>query len=341
MVVTRVDVARAAGTSTAVVSYVMNNGPRPVAPATRERVLHAIDRLGYRPNRVAQALRGNRSFALGLIVPDIANPFYAELSRAVEDTAFAHGFTLIIGNTDHQQERERHYLDAFLDRKIDGVFLIPSAGSGPNLAALSRSGTPYILLDRRTKDAQAGEITLDNEQGGFMAATHLIEHGHRKVACIGGADALSRRYAGYTRAMRAAGLEPYPARPAAFSRAAGYDHAMAILGNKDRRPTAVFVCNDLLAFGLFRAAADLSLRIPEDIAVVGFDGIPEGAYSVPRLTTVEQPIGEISSRAVKRLVELINSESSEMKNISTDKIAPRILLRESCGCDVNHVNNVN
>jgi len=147
--VTRADVARRAGTSTAVVSYVVNDGPRPVAAETRQRVLDAIAELGYRPNRVAQALRGQRSRVLGLIVPDISNPFYAELARVIENSADLLGYTLVLGNSEQDAQRELRYVRTFLDRQVDGLFLISGSSSEELMTLSSEVAIPFVLLDRR------------------------------------------------------------------------------------------------------------------------------------------------------------------------------------------------
>lgn len=177
--VTRADVARHAGTSTAVVSYVVNDGPRPVASETRQRVLASIAALGYRPNRLAQALRGHRTRVLGLIVPDIANPFYAELAHAIEKVADQRGYTLVLGNSGQDPERELRYVRTFQDRKVDGLLLI-SGSSSEQLAALSsEGGVPLILLDRRVNYREnASLLATDSVSGAIMATRHLLAMGH-------------------------------------------------------------------------------------------------------------------------------------------------------------------
>jgi len=328
--VTRVDVAKYAGTSTAVVSYVINDGPRPVAPETRSRVLEAIAALGYRPNRIAQALRGNRSQVLGLIVPDISNPFYAELARTIEDAVDQLGYTLVLGNSAQSPERELRYVRTFLDRKVDGLFMI-SGSSSEELAALaSEIDIPFIIIDRRLNYMQnAFLFTTDNRKGAALAVDHLLSLGHRDIVALCGPTRLgNERATGYMVAMREAGLAPRLFHSREFDRVSSYETAYEIL-SLEERPSAIFAANDLAGISVLRAAADLGIRVPDDIAVVAHDNIQEGQFSFPRLTTVAQPTEELGDAAVRHLVGLV--EQTIEKRFGIELIEPRLVIRESCG----------
>lgn len=329
--VKREDVARRAGVSPAVVSYVLNNGPRPVAEATRRRVLEAIETLGYRPNSVARALRSRRTWSIGLVVPDNSNPFFAQLAHAIEDEAFAHGYSLLLGNASGDPAREESYLQTFQDRKVDGLLVVSNRRTD-ELATAHQGGIPLVVIsDRPLAGRAVSTVKVDNTEGAWLATTHLVGHGHRQVACVLGprdsAPAVER-HAGWQKALRGAGLDA-PDEVAVwteFSRVGGHAAATALLA-RDPRPTAVFAATDHQAIGVLRAAADLGLEVPGDLAVVGFDGITEADYTVPRLATVRQPVEAMARRAVELLLhhEQPAAELHEVFPVS-------MVARGSCGC---------
>lgn len=328
--VTRADVARRARTSTAVVSYVINDGPRHVAPETRRRVLDAIAELGYRPNRLAQALRGNRSRVLGLILPDISNPFFAELAWAIEDLTDSLGYTLVLGNSAENPDRELRYVRTFLDLRIDGLFMISGSTSEELSQLATEIDVPFILIDRGLNYMKnAFLLTTDNRKGAALAVEHLISLGHRRIAGLTGPQRLgAERAAGYIEAMEAFDLEPVTFESRQFDRVTSYEAARAILA-LDQRPSAIFAANDLAAISVIRAAADLGISVPGDVAVVGYDDIQEGAFSTPRLTTVAQPTEELGAGAVHHLIEMVEGRSDKRSGITL--VPPRLIIRESCG----------
>jgi LacI family transcriptional regulator len=337
--VTRDDVADRAGTSAAVVSYVVNGGPRPVSPATRSKVLQAIEELGYRPNGLARALRLQKTFTIGLVVPDNNNPFFAQLARAVEEAAFARGYVLLLGNSSQDDSRQAAYVTAFLERQVDGIVLIADSDIGrPSLPeqtakALQGAGTPLVLLDRQPSDLSAPSLTVDNEGGGYIATKHLIDHGHRRVACLAGPADLhpaEERTKGWARALGEAGLGARRGLLARsrFRRDAGYEVAQVLLSSGPR-PTAVFAESDEQAIGVLRFAREAGLRVPDDLAVVGFDGTDESAYTVPPLTTVVQPVQELGERALQLVV---SEDGAQPRKRRLESLPVRLLVRRSCGC---------
>jgi len=310
-VVTRDDVARRAGTSAAVVSYVLNDGPRPVSSATRQRVLDAVEELGYRPNAIARALSERRTRALGLVVSDISNPLIGELAAAINRAAFERGYTVLLGNTMIDEERERRYLRHFIDRQADGLLIVPVGMDQAMIEELNTGKIPVVVLDRPVPALMATTLLADNAAGAALATTHLLEHGHRSIACLGGPKPLpptTARIAGWTRVIREAGLsgEACPLARGSVSRRAGYEVAVELLTRR-RRPTALFATTDEQGIGVLRAAADLGLRIPDDLAVVSFDGIAQGAFCVPGLTTMRQPIEAMGRAAVDALLAQVGS----------------------------------
>jgi LacI family transcriptional regulator len=335
--VTRDDVARMAGTSTAVVSYVVNNGPRRVSEKTRARVQAAIDELGYRPNGFARALRSTRSRLLGLVVPDNSNPFFAELARVIEDEAFRRGYLLLLGNSTENDERQAAYVREFLELQVEGLMLISAAlGQGQSdltlsLEELQGARIRTVVLDRSITGLRAAYLTVDNFGGGYLATRHLLEHGHAEVTCLAGpegAHPADSRTRGWRRAMREAGLDPRPDLliRSPFRRESGYE-AMRELLAQGRPPAAVFAENDELAFGVLRATSERGLRVPEDVALVSFDGIPEATFSRPQLTTVAQPFEELGRRAV----ELALSDAGSPAEVRV-RLPVTLAIGESCGC---------
>jgi LacI family transcriptional regulator len=324
--VTRADVARLAGTSTAVVSYVLNDGPRPVAPSTRQRVLDAVEELGYRPNQIARALSNRRSNTIGLIVPDICNPYFAELARAIEDEAVARGYLLLLGNSAGSAVREAEYARTFLERQVDGVLLI-SVQEDPDLASFHDQGIRVVVL-HDVSDAQAAStIAIDDEAGTYTATAHLIEHGHRDLAFVNGTTEFAvavQRQRGFDRAVRASRGVRGRTVTADFTRAAAYEAALKLLAGPSR-PTAVVAASDEQAFGVMAAAHRLGLAIPEDLAVVGFDGTAQGEYSNPPLTSVCQPVADIRRLALDLVTGIDEAPAHHV-------LPHALVLRHSCGC---------
>lgn len=331
--VTRNDVAKRAKTSTAVVSYVVNGGPRSVSQHTQERVNAAIKELGYRPNGLARALRANRTLVLGLLVPDATNPFFAQFSKAVEDVAFSQGFTLLFGNASDDPEREAFYLRSFGEQQIDGLLLMSVGGGTKSLGELDRLHSRLVVVDRLLPNLEATTLIVDNEGGGFLGTNHLIEHGHRVIGCVSGPSDLTPsadRHRGWARALLEAGLKPLPTLivRSDLHQRGGYEATRALLQN-DNRPTAIFVSTDIQALGSLRAIADAGLSVPEDVAIVSFDGIVDSSYTVPGLTTVAQPIAELGRTAMAKLIELVRNPDAG----TTNEVLPvKLIVRGSCGC---------
>lgn len=330
----RSDVARLAGTSPSVVSYVMNDGPRGVAPATRERVLAAIAELGYRPNAVARSLRMNRTMTLGLVIPDNSNPFFAELARCIEEVGFEYGYTILLGNAMDDDEREAQYVRALLDRQVDGLILVPAHGARTWIAELSQTPVPRLVLDRRIDIPHATQVLVDNEAGAYAATTHLLSHGHRTVGCLAGVAEVHPsmdRVQGWRNALADAGLDPAgsPLVHVPFGRAHGYRAGRQLLTRADP-PAALFVTSDEQAVGVLRAAAELGVRVPDDLALCSFDGIETSAYTAPPLTTMRQPFEELGRAAVEWMVKRVAEPSTPATRIVLDST---LIVRGSCGCD--------
>jgi LacI family transcriptional regulator len=329
MRVRRADVAQLAGTSPAVVSYVLNDGPRPVAPATRARVLAAIEQLDYRPNGVARSLRLQRTMTLGLVIPDSANPFFAELSRAVEAAAFARNYTLLVGNSNEDDARQQTYVRTFVERGVDGLLLVPAHGEFGALSQLERAHVPWAVMDRHLVQVpHASSVHVDNVAGARAATEHLLEHGRVSVACIAGPDdvtAANERAAGWRSALPPS--SPQLIRRTEFGREAGYRAALEL--GSVATFDALFVASDEQAVGVVRALRELGLRCPEDVAVVSFDGVSSTQFSTPTLTTMAQPFESIGETAVELLLERMSSADTPPRH---ELLPTSLKLGQSCGC---------
>lgn len=326
--VTARDVADRAGTSNAVVSYVFNNGPRNVSPGTRDRVLRAAAELGYRPNALARALSFGRTASIGLLVPDIANPFFGELARALEDSATARNHSLLIGDAALDPDRERRSIATFIDRRVDSMVMV-SLLDEPDLSALGSARIPVVALHPVTGSSEASSLTIDYKAAAGEAVRHLISHGYTSVGILNGPTGSigARQHdAGYRDALASA---PQLVRPAERASAISRSDAAAVahewLGQKDR-PRAIYASTDEQAYGVLFAAYQLGIRVPDDLAVFGFDDTSHSAFAIPPLSTVKQPITDIASRAIELL-------TGDRDLLPVHELASHsLILRESCGC---------
>jgi LacI family transcriptional regulator len=326
----RADVARLAGTSTAVVSYVVNNGPAAVSDTLRLRVEAAIKELDYRPNPIAQALRGHRSNVIALLVPDSSNRFYAGLARAVQVAASQNGYELFLANTDQDPVKELSAIRAFIDRRVDGAIIIASSHSSSVGEAIAGERLPHVMLDRKGAERGSPMIALDNLEATRMSTEHLLDHGHERILHIGGPDPLTaERHSGYTQAMDARGLARTSIN-AEYSSQSAFDAITALVAEGRFDYSAVLTSSDVQAIGVYRAAADAGLRIPDDLAVMGFDGIEEAQFMVPRLTTVRQPIESMAEDAVATLRSVIEGTMIDDADL-VHTFHAALELRESCG----------
>jgi LacI family transcriptional regulator len=324
LAVTRNDVARTAGVSPAVVSYVLNSGPRPVSEKARARVLAAVKELGYRPDGLARSLKMGRTRTLGLVLPDASNPFFAELARAIEDAAFARGFAVMVCNSADDLERERTYIASLAERRIDGLILI-SATAEQDLTDFTNLAIPIVALDRSPDESPVSTIRSDNEDGAYQGTRHLLEHGHRRIAFVGGPDAgvSDARREGWQRALGEAGREALTECRAAFSFEGGRAAAATLIA--ELRPDAVLVSSDIQAIGFISGLRCAGFSVPTDIALVSIDGTKAGEFSIPSLTSIAQPVVQMGAAAVAHLID----NPREIIHLALDN---RLVIRSSCGC---------
>lgn len=319
MRVTIKDVARQAGVSTSTVSLVLNNKPVSISQQTRSAVLAAARELDYRPNQLAVSLVTQKSKTLGLIIADNSNLFFAQLSKHIETAANAAGYTLIYGNSNDSVRADLHYLHIFGDRGVDGIIISPSAFGTPDeywscLSFIYSLKLPVVFVDRSMEESNLPSVLPDNFTGGYIATRHLLDQGHRVIGCCTGPSNLNssvQRLNGYRKA-----LDEYdvPFNPALiyqgdFTTESGQKALPYLLG---QNVTAVFAFNDMMAFGIYKEMHSYNLSIPGDLSIVGFDDIFFAELIQPPLTTVAQPIAEIASAVVEKLVNQIENPSREI-----------------------------
>lgn len=300
------DVAERSGVSVTTVSHVVN-GTRRVSDEVRLRVEGVMEEIGYRPNILARGLRRGEATLLGLVVPDATNPYFAEIARAVADACSEEGYAVIICNSDGRRDREKEAVEVLAANRVGGIFLVNVGVTERDAALFDGLAIPLVMLDREIPGIPVDSIQIDNVHGGRQATDHLLALGHRRIACIAGPSQVSPsgdRVTGYRQALEAAGLpfDPSLVLRGDFTPASGHACAGALMDG-DRRPTALFACNDLMAFGAVTALAERGLSVPGDVSVVGFDDISLAAYFNPPLTTVAQPRREMGRRAARILLE--------------------------------------
>jgi LacI family transcriptional regulator len=329
--ITIADVALEAGVSMMTVSRVINH-KGDVSSATRQRVLQAIKSLGYRPSGIARGLATQHTGTLGLVVPDIANPFFAEVARGVEHIAHAQSYNVFLCNTEEDQDRELAVLGSLAEKWVDGIILCSSRLDHATLIQVAKSHPAMVLVNRRvdTDAASVRSVRIDDFTGGSLATNHLLNRGHRAIGFLTGpADSRSGqwRVQGYRNALDQAHVTATPAwmQSCAPIAADGCQTAKEMLSTHPEI-SALLCYNDLVAVGALKACVELDLRVPEDIAVVGFDDIPLAALVTPPLTTCHIPRYELGTQAVQLLLEHITQTSEEAREVI---LQPSLIIRAS------------
>jgi len=325
---TRADVAREAGTSVAVVSYVINNGPRPVAEATRRRVLEAIKKTDYRPNSLARALALGSSRTYGLVVPNISNAFIASFAHALQQEALNNGMVMLLGDAGDSRQRELELINSLLSQQVDGLFY-NSVDRHPYIDIIQASGTPLVMLDRVDPALNVNILRVDEAEAAYQVASHLLSHGYQQVGAISGPPEMYNaqdRLTGWRQALAEFGVAERAEWifPAPYTREGGYLAAKQMLRG-ETLPRALFVSNELQAIGFIRALAEQRLRVPEDIALVCFNGTAQSAFHVPSLTTVRQPVEAMAKKALAML-------AATQSEVQLSEFSHQLQIGESCGC---------
>jgi LacI family transcriptional regulator len=324
------EVAAKAGVSVATVSNVLNR-PEIVAQPTRERVSAAIKELGFVRNESARQLRAGRSRTIGLVVLDVANPFFTDVARGVEDEANKAGLAVILCNSDDQERKEKRYLELLEEHRVQGVLITPVVGAGARLSRLQRRGTPVVLVDSRSPSRGQCSVAVDDVLGGDIAITHLLELGHEHIAYVGGPPAIRQvadRHEGALRALSRTGGQSLRVIDAGSLNVTGGQTAGAEIAamRPADRPTAVFCTNDLIALGVLQEMTRNRIRVPEDIAIVGYDDIDFAAAAAVPLTSVRQPRQQLGRTAARLLLEETSGEPHQHHQVIFE---PELIVRQS------------
>ncbi|MGE5224547.1 MAG: LacI family DNA-binding transcriptional regulator [Omnitrophica WOR_2 bacterium] len=325
------EVADKAGVSFTTVSHVINN-TRYVSEETRAKVMAAMEALNYRPNAVARSLKSGKTNTLGLILPDSSNPFFAEVGHCVEEAAFQLGYRVILCNTEGDLLKEQMYVEVLSHKQVDGIIFYATGDRPASIELLIQSKLPFVMVDRDLANTPVDAVLTDNCEGGLLATRHLIQLGHQQIAClIGPSDnnPSAGRVIGYRAALTEAGLIPQEDNVLRgdFHPETGRVLTLQLL-SRESPPTAIFACNDMMALGALRAVYQMGLRVPENVSIIGFDGIDLGSYSNPPLTTIAQPKDRMGKQAVQLVIErLRNPDNPPQRTV----FPCNLIARESTG----------
>jgi len=325
------DIARHAGVSPATVSLVLRKSPL-VAEATRTRIQSSIDALGYVYHRAAANLRMRLTHTVGLLVCEITNPFYAELTAAIDDVLDSAGWVAFLANTAESSARQDRFIARMREQRVDGILLAPAEGTNPHIVdELKRHGLPVVQMLRRLGRQQADHVSADFRSGMILAAEHLIRLGHQRIAFVGGARQVSPaldRTEAFRECLPRHGLPVGPIITSLPTREEGALAVGQLFHGKSDDPTAVICHNDICALGVMLGLADRGLVPGRDVAVIGFDNISEGALHRPALTTVAIGAREIGAEAANLLLRRIKAPTGQPESII---VPPQLVIRSSCG----------
>ena len=335
--VTIKEIAKALNLSTMTVSRALNNRSN-VTEETKNKVWDMAREMGYRPNHIAKSLVLNKTFSIGVVIPEIAHSFFPEVIRGIEDVTYAMDYQLIFTHSAEDQDRERRALAALEAKRVDGI-LISTAQSTDDVTPykeLIDTGLPMVFFDRCVYNIGASCVSMNDVESSREITEHLIQHGYKKIAHLSGPPKVSigkKRLDGFLKALKEHNLEIREKwiKESGFQEKGGYDAMMRLLENSEGdRPEAVVAVNDPAAFGAMQAILDNGLRIPEDIAIVGFtDDIRAKLMPVP-LTTIRQPAYEMGKKAAEKLIKVIDNEDETVEEIV---IESQLIIRQSCGCN--------
>lgn len=331
------DIAKLANVSHTTVSRALNDKSR-IRKETKQKILAIATELGYRPDFIAKSLVLKRTKTLGLVITNIANPFYTELAQGIEKTATRLGYSIILCSTQSDISTEKQYIEMLRSKGVDGILFSSAHRGDPNIVALAEEEFPIVLVNRRTYHPAVKEkvdyVGVDNILGGFLAVEHLIRLGHRSIGMVGGSAESSvglERLKGGEKALRAYGLEQRGdyLLEGNFLKKSGYEKGKEFL-KMPEFPTAVFAANDYMALGVYQAVVEEGLRIPEDVALVGFNDIEFSSMKGIELTTIGQKKFEMGAAAVEMLVERIE-QGDNRASAREILLMPELIVRRTCG----------
>ncbi len=325
------DIAEKLNISYSTVSRALNN-KYGVKAETREKILEASKEMNYHPNAIARGLVNRQTHTIGLIIPDIKNPFYPEIAGGIEEIAADSGYNVFLCNTNWSKDRENQYINLLSERRVDGIIAAPVSSSVRNLEMNVHKRIPLVYVSKAPEDTDNSFVVIDDVRGGFLATKHLIESGYETIGFIGAADGdinTDERFKGYVTAFEKFGMVPDDkyVRCGDFRQTTGYNIIRSMIKENDY-PRAIFAENDLIALGVIQAVKDLGLKVPGDIAIVGFDDIPIASMQEIQLSTICQPKYQMGKIAFENLLEIIkgnNKENSSRKVI----LEPELIVRSS------------
>ncbi len=310
------DVAAEAGVSTTAVSLVLNDKNNKISEKTRKQILEAVEKLNYRPNFIAMSMVTKSTQTIGLVIPDISNIYFSELSKLIEQSCYSCGYNVLYGNTHDMAMRDIDYINIFLDRNVDAIILILSNSTDEHIRDIQKiitsTDTPFIVVDRML-DIDVGTTIVGNQKlGGYLATQHLINQGHRSIGCITGPKNVYssiERLNGYKEALLEANLpiQENLIYEGNFHRESGMEALPYLLG---RGVTAIFAFNDMMALGVYKQASYYNLSIPDNLSLVGYDDIFISDFITPPLTSIEQPVKNLADEAVRQVMNAIQEKKN-------------------------------
>ena len=331
MSVTIKDIARQAEVSYATVSRALND-KYGVNPRTRDKIIKIAEELHYRPNALARSLVSSRSFTIGLVLPDITNPYFPEIAAGIEKASIEQGYGVLLCNTDGDIQREKRYMRLLAERRVEGILLAPAISKTEDMEFQTQNSLPLVYVSNAPLKTSHSAVLIDNIRGGYIATKHLIDCGYGTIGFIGVHEEDMRdneRFEGFRNAIERHGLrmEEKYCRFGTFRQESAYQLIREMISEKDV-PRALFVENDNLAIGVLHGIKDSGLKVPDDIAVIGFDDISYSSYSEVQLSTIRQPKDRMGSLAAKMLIEEIESAGKD-NNRRTVIVEPELVVRQS------------
>ncbi len=324
------DVAKMAGVGIMSVSRVVN-GTRRVSPDVERRVREALAKIDYRPNEAARVLKGTKSTVLGLIVPDLADPFFAAYCSVIQEAAWAAGYMTLIASSASRVEREQRETSVMIQRRVAGLIVVPAGSQSDHFLVVKNSGIPLIAIDRPIERVESDSFLADNSEAASHATQHLIGHGHRNILCVATEDHLyttRQRISGYSHAMRKAKLPP---RVCLVGPASGsVADQISLLLRTDQAPTALFAASNHVGTEVLHLLQQLKIQVPQEVALICFDDFSAATLVSPPITVVQQPIVELGKRSAERMLERVKANVQIPP--SNFILTAKLVIRKSCGC---------
>lgn len=326
---TLADVAKIAGVGVMSVSRVVN-GTRRVSPEVQRKVRAAIEKIGYQPNEAARVLKGMKSTVLGIIVPDLANPFFSTCCNAIQEAAAEAGYVTLIAASGHREDVERRETEMMVQRRIAGLIVVPVGSQNGHFAAAQRAGIPVVAIDRPLERIECDSVTVDNFASSACATQHLIEHGHKNILYVTDDEVVHtriERMSGYSETMRRAKLVPRVCLVGSVAGSAEQQLSFAL--DSSQAPTAIFAGSNYVCIDVLKYVQQRRISIPDKVALACFDDFTAATLVSPTITVIRQPVTELGRQAARILLDrLDNAENSCVKR----ELPTEMVIRESCGC---------